>query len=150
MQMIPTKQVPLRALFEQDETAWLDIMSNLAAEGRYAEMDHANLSEYLADMAKRDRREVSSRLVLLLLHLLKWEYQPDSRTGSWQATILEQRRALRDLLESGTLYNHAFAVLPTAYADACKQASAESGLPLSSFPDECAWALDDLLADQDA
>src|SRR5438876_6092714 len=95
--MTATKTVPLSILFEQDETAWLEIMSQLAAEGRYAEMDHPNLSEYLADMAKRDRREVLSRLVLLFVHLLKWEHQPDHRSGSWQGTILEQRRALRKL-----------------------------------------------------
>src|SRR6266540_3178234 len=102
--MSTTVMLPLSALFERDETAWLEIMSHLAAEGRFVEMDHINLSEYLADMAKRDRREVSSRLVVLLTHLLKWEHQPSNRTGSWRGSILEQRRELRKLLESGTLY----------------------------------------------
>ena len=63
-----------------------------------AEMDYQNLSEYLADMARRDRREVFSRLVVLLSHLLKWEHQPEKRSGSWRGTILEQRRELRQLL----------------------------------------------------
>jgi hypothetical protein len=136
-------------LFEQDETAWLEIMSHLAAEGRYAEMDHANLSEYLSDMAKRDRREVSSRLVTLLLHLLIWKYQPDHRSGSCRGTILEQQRELRKLLESGTLHNHAMAVLTEAYADALKQAAAEMGLPRATFPVECSWDLEALLADEE-
>jgi hypothetical protein len=147
--MITTEQLPLRILFEQDETAWLEIMSQLAAEGRYAEMDHPNLSEYLADMAKRDRREVLSRLVLLLVHLLKWEHQPDHRSGSWQGTILEQRRALRKLLESSTLHNHALSVLAEAYAEARKQAAAETGLSRSIFPIECTWNLENLLADDE-
>src|SRR5437870_3196296 len=120
--MTTTEMLPLHILFEHDETAWLEVMSQLAAEGRYAEMDHANLSEYLADMAKRDRREVSSRLVTLLTHLLKWEHQPEQRSGSWRGTILEQRRELRKLLESGTLHNHAQSVLAEAYADARRQA----------------------------
>jgi uncharacterized protein DUF29 len=145
--MTTTEQLPLHILFEQDETAWLEIMSHLAAQGRYAEMDCSNLSEYLADMAKRDRREVSSRLVTLLVHLLKWENQPERRSGSWQGTILEQRRELRKLLESGTLHNHALAVLAEAYADARKQAAAETGLSRGTFPVECAWDLDSLLAD---
>src|SRR5437660_3752188 len=126
--MIATEQLPLSVLFDQDETAWLEIMSRLVAEGRYAEMDHVNLGEYLADMAKRDRREVSSRLVTLLTHLLKWEHQPDHRSGSWQGTILEQRRELRKLLESSTLHDHALAALAAAYADARKQAAVETGL----------------------
>jgi hypothetical protein len=147
--MMTTEQLPLCTLFEQDETAWLEIMANLATEGRYAEMDLSNLGEYLADMAKRDRREVSSRLVLLLLHLLKWEHQPDQRSGSWMGTILEQRRALRKLLESGTLHNHALTILAEAYADARKQAAAETGLSRGTFPAECAWDLESLLAEDE-
>src|SRR6266700_4040412 len=137
--MTVTEVLPLCVLYEQDETGWLVVMSNLAAQGRYAEMDYPNLSEYLADMAKRDRREVSSRLVVLLTHLLKWQYQPDHRSGSWQGTILEQRRELRQLLESGTLHNHATAVFAAAYADARKQAAAETGLTRGAFPEECPW-----------
>ena len=93
-------------LYRTDETAWLDLMSALAAEGRCAEMDYLNLSGYLADMANRDRREVFSRLVILLTHLLKSD-QPDRPGGSWRATIWEQRRELRQLLESQTVRNHA-------------------------------------------
>lgn len=147
--MPTTVTAPLSVLYERDETAWLEIMSNLAAEGRYAEMDHPNLSEYLADMAKRDRREVSSRLIILLTHLLKWEHQPDHRSGSWQGTILEQRRELRQLLSSGTLYNHATSVFADAYADARKQVAAETTLPRGTFPAECGWDLESLLADED-
>ena len=147
--MTTTAVLPLSVLYERDETAWLEVMSNLAAEGRYAEMDHPNLSEYLADMAKRDRREVSSRLVVLLTHLLKWEHQPDHRSGSWQGTIVEQRRELRKLLDSGTLYNHAISVLPEAYADARKQAAAETTLPRGTFPAERRWELESLLADEE-
>src|SRR5713101_3275488 len=147
---MPTTEIlPLSVLFERDETAWLEIMAHLAAEGRYAEMDHSNLSEYLADTAKRDRREVSSRLVTLLTHLLKWEHQPDHRSGSWRGTILEQRRELRKLLDSKTLYNHALSVLAEAYADARKQAAAETGLSRATFPQECSWELENLLADDE-
>jgi hypothetical protein len=110
-------------------------------------MDHANLSEYLADMAKRDRREVSSRLVTLLTHLLKWEHQPGHRSRSWEGTIVEQRRELRKLLESGTLHDHALAILAETYADARVQAAAETGLPRGTYPVECHWELESLLAD---
>jgi hypothetical protein len=146
--MTTTEVLPLSVLYEQDETAWLEVMSSLAAAGRFAEMDHLNLSEYLADMAKRDRREVSSRLVVLLTHLLKWDHQPDHRSGAWQGTILEQRRELRKLVESGTLHNHAVSVLSEAYADARTQAAAETGLPRGTFPTECSWDLESLLANE--
>jgi hypothetical protein len=90
---------------------------------------------------------VSSRLVTLLVHLLKWEHQPDRRSGSWEGTILEQRRELRQLLESGTLRNHAIAVLAEAYADARKQAAAETRLPRGTFPTVCSSDLESLLID---
>lgn len=147
--MSTTQTLPLRLLFERDETAWLEIMSALVAEGRYSEIDQANLSEYLSDMAKRDRREVFSRLVTLLVHLLKWEFQPGHRSGSWRGTILEQRSELRKLLESGTLHNHALAVLAEAYVEARKRAAAETELPRSIFPVECRWDLEALLADEE-
>ncbi len=146
-----TAEAPnLAALYEQDETAWLEAMSALAAGGRYAEMDYPHLSEYLADMARRDRREVFSRLVTLLTHLLKWEHQPDHRCGSWRGTIREQRRELRQLLESGTLRNHAVAVLADAYQEARRQAADETELSLDLFPVENSLGLEELLAEPGA
>jgi hypothetical protein len=65
---------------------------------------------------------------------------------SWRGTILEQRRELRLLLESGTLRNHAEAVLPDAYQEAREQAAAETGLDLNQFPADSAWSLDTLIA----
>src|SRR3954466_13834506 len=94
----PTTTVP--SLYEADETAWLEQTADLVARRRFDEVDHEHLSEYLGDMARRDRREVFSRLVLLLTHLLKWDHQPEQRSNSWRGTILTQRRELRQLLES--------------------------------------------------
>jgi hypothetical protein len=140
----------LSLLYEQDETAWLETMSALAANGRFAEMDYRHLSEYLADMAKRDRREVFSRLVVLLCHLLRWGHQSERRSGSWRGTIREQRRELRQLLESGTLRNHAEAVLADAYAEARRQAADETEKPLAIFPVEDPRTLNELLAEPEA
>jgi Domain of unknown function DUF29 len=146
--MVQRISQPLASLYEADETAWLDRTAALLRSGRFDELDAATLAEFLTDMAKRDRREVTSRLVVLLAHLLKWEYQPDRRSGSWQATILEQQRALRKLLESGSLYSYAVAELAEAYADARKQAAAETGRLRAFFPEECPWELDGALADR--
>jgi hypothetical protein len=148
--MATAEALDLSVLYERDETAWLEAMSVLAASGRYAEMDFRHLSEYLADMARRDRREVFSRLVMLLCHLLKWEHQPTRRSGSWRGTIREHRRELRQLLESGTLRNHAEPVLADAYAEARRQAADETELSLDEFPAEDARSLKELLAEPDS
>ena len=137
----------LTELYDQDETAWLESMVRLLGRGLYSELDYHNLKEYLSDMAKRDRREVLSRLETLMVHLLKWEFQPEKQTASWQGTILEQRRQLRHLLDSKTLMNHARNVLADAYADARKQAAVETEMKLSKFPKECPWSLEDVLLD---
>jgi hypothetical protein len=136
----------LASLYEQDETAWLEQTANLVAQRRFGEIDHEHLSEYLSDMARRDKREVFSRLVTLLTHLLKWEYQPEQRSNSWRGTILEQRRELRQLLESGSLRRHAGEVLGKAYQEAIQQAAVETGLTGATFPAECPSSLDELLA----
>ncbi len=62
----------LAALYAEDETAWLEAMAALVHRRDLAGLDLDNLGEYLTDMARRDRREVKSRLVVLLTHLLRW------------------------------------------------------------------------------
>jgi hypothetical protein len=136
----------LADLYEADETAWLDAMAELIRDGRANDLDYPHLAEYLEDMARRDRREVKSRLTVLAAHVLKWLHQPKKRSRSWRHTIVVQRQELVDLLTSGTLRNHAEAVLEEAYADAIEQAAAETGLDDELFPAECPWTLEQLLS----
>jgi Domain of unknown function DUF29 len=143
-----TLQVPtLAALYEKDETAWLEIMAELVAQKKFAALDHRHLSEYLSDMTKRDRREVYSRLVTLLSHLLKWQFQPEGQSASWRGTIREQRLQLQLLLEIATLKKQAESVMADAYIKSRKHAADETCVKLSRFPKECAWEIDDLLND---
>jgi hypothetical protein len=134
-------------LYERDETQWLELMSDLIREGRLDEADFPHLAEYLADMARRDRREVSSRLAVLIAQWLKWRYQPDRRSTSWRATVEIQRQELAELLESEILRNHAVEILPRAYANGVRQAVAETGLPETVFPSECPDSLEALLSE---
>ncbi len=133
-------------LYEQDETAWLEAMAELIRLGRLDEVDYPNLAEYLADMARRDRREVESRLTVLIAHALKWSHQPDRRSGGWKGTIVEQRQELEGLVSRAVLRNHAEAVLADVYRKAVERAAAETGLPGETFPGTCPYALDQLLS----
>src|SRR5438270_11013196 len=96
-------ELALPELYAEDETAWLDAMADLLAAGAYAELDYASLREYLTDKARRARREVESRLVILLAHVLKWVYLPDQRTRRWQASFVEHRWVLRSIAVRGSL-----------------------------------------------
>jgi len=144
--MTTAQALSASVLYEQDETAWLDAMADLIRLGRLDEVDYPNLAEYLADMARRDRREVESRLTVLIAHVLKWAYQPERRSGSWRGSIIKQRQELEALASRGVLRNHAEAVLADAYRKAVERAAAETGLPAETFPVACPYSLDQLLS----
>jgi Domain of unknown function DUF29 len=137
---------PLADLYEADETAWLDAMAELIREGRATDLDYPHLAEYLEDMARRDRREVSSRLRILLIHVLKWTYQKEMRTPSWQTTVLDQQAELEPDMEGGVLRKHAEESLSAIYQKAVKRAAQETKLSAEAFPPECPWTLEQLLS----
>jgi hypothetical protein len=141
-----TQPPTLTDLYLTDETAWLEATARLVAEGRFAEVDAANLIEYLTSMAIRDRREVKSRLVVLAAHVLKWMMQPEKRSASWAVTIRTQQDAMADQLDSQTLRNHAESVFVSCYEKAAEFAALETGLPESAFSTAPPWSLDELLA----
>jgi hypothetical protein len=136
----------LRNLYEADETAWLETMADLIKQGRLDDLDYSHLAEYLNDMARRDRREVKSRLTTLLTHLLKWTHQTEKRSKSWIRTIVVQRQELADDLSGGVLRKHAEAILPEVYANAVERAAVETGLPANAFPAECPYSLEQVLS----
>lgn len=144
--MTLTATESLAALYANDETAWLEAMAGAAGRGDVTALDLDHLSEYLTDMALRDRREVKSRLVVLLTHLLKWDYQKERRTRSWRTTVLHQRNELADLAGRGVLRAHADAVLAEAYDRAAELAASETALPRATFPSECQYTIEQLFA----
>lgn len=143
--MVQRTPEALAELYKTDEMAWLEQTAELVRTHRFEHVDAANLAEYLTDMAKRDKREVYSRLVVLLTHLLTWTYQPEKQSSSWRATIREQRRELKQLLESATLTDYAHSVYAEAYAAAREQAADETGLPLPTFQAYSICSLDEAL-----
>ncbi len=133
-------------LYERDETAWLDLMADLAAAGAIGRLDLGHLAEYLRDMAKRDRWDVTSRLERLVGHLLKWQFQPGHRGTSWRQTIRHQRQALNDTFaDSRVLSNHAVERFPLVYRRAVADAADETGLPPPTFPADCPYTLEQVL-----
>lgn len=144
--MLQRTPIVLAALYEADETAWLDATADLVRAGRLDQVDPGALAEYLTDMANRDRREVLSRLKILIAHLLKWRHQPTHRSRSWVLTVEDQRQELSEVFESGSLRHHAEEVLTQAYAKAVRLAAAETGLAEATFPGDCPYTLDEILS----
>jgi len=133
-------------LYEQDLFAWTQQQVNLLTHQRWHELDVENLIDELEGMARRDRREMINRLIILIAHLLKWEFQPDHQSGSWRGSIQEQRLQLNGLLEdSPSLHQQFIESLEKAYPQAIKLASKETELPTTKFPNECPYELAQLL-----
>lgn len=143
---VPTT-ASLADLYLSDEIAWYDAMAELARQRRAAEFDYDNLAELLTDMGIRERRGAESRLITLIAHRLKIDFQPEKLTRSWQITVERGRQKLVRILDSRTLWNHVTAELPAIYADAIRLAAVETGLPRSAFPVECPYPLAELLAE---
>src|ERR1035438_9493947 len=96
----PTLGVRLQALYEQDFALWAEETARLLRAGALDDLDIENLAEEIESMGRKDRRELRSRLKVLLSHLLKWRIQPDHRSGgSWRSTIAIQRSDIEQLLE---------------------------------------------------
>ena len=135
--------------YEQDFYAWLNKQAAHLRAKRWDAVDVMNVAEELEDMARSERRAVESRLNTLLVHLLKWRWQPTHRSGSWRSSIEHARDALDDLLqESPSLRPQLLTMLPKQYRRARRYAAHETTLPEATFPATCPWSLDEL-QDQD-
>ena len=132
--------------YADDLNAWALQQIELLETERFAELDVQNLVEELRALAISQEHEVESRLTMLLQHLLKWEYQPDRRSNSWRATILEQRYRIGRVIEkSPSLHRYPAEVLDKEYRLARLRAADETGLPLNRFPAACPYSASDAL-----
>ncbi|HLC15529.1 MAG TPA: DUF29 domain-containing protein [Thermodesulfovibrionia bacterium] len=136
-------------LYEKDFYAWTLHNAELLRQGKIRDIDAINIAEELESIGKSDRRQVINRLIVLLVHLLKWEYQKESRSGSWKGSIVEQRRRVIRLLEDSPSLNIELdKKLDYAYTEALKQASIETGLDRSLFPIRCPYSKEQILNDE--
>ena len=134
-------------LYDEDFFAWTNEQATLLRTGDLSLVDALNLAEEIESMGKSLRRELRSRLIVLLAHLLKWRHQPGFRSKSWSATAREQRREIRDLLtESPSLRAVVARELLRLYTEAREKAGDETGLPETTFPTECPFTPEQILA----
>jgi hypothetical protein len=138
--------VTTKTLYDTDFNQWVEEQVKLLRDRQLNRLDVENLIEEIESLGKSDKRQLKSRLEVLLHHLLKWQYQPTEQTGSWRGTIAEQRRRIRDLLlDSPSLKSYVEEMANACYADAREQASLETGLALDCFPRDCPYAVADVL-----
>jgi hypothetical protein len=133
-------------LYNQDFYLWIETTSKQLKAGKFAEIDLENLIEEIESMGKSEKRELKSRLIVLLMHLLKWQYQPEKRSESWRSTITEQRICIELLLEdSPSLQPLLIEIFTDCYEKARLKASEETGMKLNFFPKESPFTLEETL-----
>jgi len=88
-------------LYDQDFYAWTQEQAALLRAGAWQELDVDHLAEELDTLGRSEKRALASDLEVLLVHLLKWQHQPDYRdeSHSWFDTIVEHRSRIVRLLE---------------------------------------------------
>lgn len=123
------------SLYDTDYVAWLEEQVAHLRAGRLAALDVENVALELESLMSSERRELANRLEVLIHHMLKRDHQPEQRSNRWRATVAEQRRRIRRLLQdSPSLNREVEAACHTAYADAVEAAAIETGLSEDAFP----------------
>jgi len=130
-------------LYDADFYGWVQQQANALRAGEFDSLDLDNLIEEIEDMGKRQRQELRSGLGILLMHLLKWQYQPALQNRSWTSTIKVQRFDIRQHLKDNPSLKHSLAELMTAAWEwALVKAESETGLPIATFPEACPWTFE--------
>ena len=136
--------------YEQDFVGWLNTQAELLKTGKVNELDIKNLVEEIEAMGRSEKRELESRMIILVMHLLKWTFQPNYQSRSWANTINEQRRRIgRVVKDSPSLKNSLNDTewFNDIWQSALYQAVSETGLDIKIFPEQPIWTTQQILVD---
>jgi len=134
--------------YELDFFGWANEQAALLRAGRLSAADIEHIAEEIESMGRSEQQQLESRLIVLLLHLLKWRFQPNLRGSSWRLTMKEQRsRIARHLRKNPSLQAVLDETIADAYGDAIIGAERETGLPDSTFPAVCEWSFEQIMAE---
>ena len=129
--------------YQADFYAWTQQQAKLLRNKQIEQIDWCNVAEEIEDMGRSEKRQLESRLEILIMHLLKWQFQPNLRSRSWQLTIKEQRLRIEKLLaENPSLKSSLTDIKEKIYPLAVISAEKETGL--SSFPETCSYDLTEI------
>jgi hypothetical protein len=140
-------QLPKKAnLYESDYLQWLETTATHLKNRDFEHLDITNLIEEIETLGRSEKRELESRLTILLMHLLKYKYQSSKRSNSWLFTIREQRlRILKSFKDSPSLKNYLEKIFAEIYSDARALAADETGLNIDTFPKDCPFKIEFVL-----
>ncbi len=134
------------ALYKSDFYAWTQYNAELLQKKRFSELDLQNLIEEVKDMGASEKRALESRLIELLMHLLKWQFQPERQGNSWLHSINKQRINIKRLLKNNPRLTYQLKErVDELYPDAREYACYETRMALEIFPALCPYTLEQIL-----
>lgn len=134
------------ALYDRDFYAWTQEQAALLKSGQWDQLDIPNLVEEIEALGRQERRELVNRLGILVGHLLKWQFQPQQRSKSWTATIIEQRQEVQELIaDNPSLKSYLVEAMNKAYQKSVLLVVKETPLSLDDLPDRCPYTLDQVM-----
>ena len=135
-------------LYDRDFYAWANEQAGLLRDGKLTQADIEHIAEEIESMGKSEKRELVSRLTILLLHLLKWQFQAPKRSKSWQNSVEVQRISLEShLRDNPSLKSVLDGAISEAYRVARLEAENETGIDKNTFPVTCPWSFDQMMAE---
>lgn len=144
----PVDQVERGPAHDEDFFLWTQHQAALIRARQFDLVDWENVALEIEAVGSRERRELGTRLKILMMHLLKWQFQPEKRSRSWRSTINDQRDEIEQLLdEDPSLRREIEALIGKRYRIARANAAGETGLALRTFPLRCPYAADQILDD---
>ncbi len=131
--------------YEDDFEQWCYEQAELLRQRRFAEVDLPNVIEELEDMGKEQRRALTSSYRVLIAHLLKWQFQPQLRSSSWEVTIDRERDNIVDREKMNpSLGRDTKQIIEAVYRRSVREAAKETELPRNSFPPDCPYTIEQL------
>lgn len=134
------------SLYDTDFFEWTQDTGGKIRNRRFEDIELTALAEEIEDLGKRDWSEVNSRLRVIILHLLKLQYQPEKKTDSWSESVGRERGVLEEIFDgSPSLIGKGRERLPITYKRAIRDAARETKLPQSTFPVDCPYTYEQIL-----
>lgn len=132
--------------YEKDFYGWAKENAELLRQKKFEEIDVEHLAEEIESMGESEKHQLESRFEILMAHLLKWHYQPEARSNSWQGTIKEQRYRISRLIEKNpSLKTKQQVIFDEAYKGAVYIASSEMRVNELQLPEVCPFSLEQCL-----
>ncbi len=146
MDTFESDNIYLKKLYEEDYNLWLQKTAELLRKNSFNEIDLENLIKELEGLGRNNKRELENRVIVLIMHLLKYKYQPDKVSKTCRFTVIEQRRQINKLIKGNlSLQSYLENKLSTCYQDAREDVSLETRVDISNFPVDNPFTLEQIL-----